>query len=378
MSHLTADEVLRRFFDEQTHIFKYIDYVGETARIDDSEVRRLNGVLKRNGLLTITYRNLKERREPYNTLQIEALLSSISDAEPVLRQRIDSINIPYDDSVDEIPPDYGNWYAELVDWLYETLAPNDTDDRDNLIERIYCILDANSPDAFPTENEDDEVNVFEIKRLINLAVDDVNRIRDCDILASLQAVAEKFDALRFMARMQHPLAEINLLRQGFILLITAFDAAVFDIAQIALRSDFFRLLAIIGKSEKLALKQLERYKSFDELRDSLIDEHLKKYYLKDLLTRLRELGAPCNTTGDERHFAEIIEIILRRNVHIHNRGIVDERFLDTNGDGNHKFNIHDLKIGDTAVIGPAYLARAKELCTDCVCALSRWTSGLQS
>ena len=43
-------------------------------------------------------------------------------------------------------------------------------------------------------------------------------------------------------------------------------------------------------------------------------------------------------------FERLIELVLRRNVHVHNRGIVDSRYLDENK------NIDRLNQGDVAVI----------------------------
>ena len=50
---------------------------------------------------------------------------------------------------------------------------------------------------------------------------------------------EQFADLELLARVARPDAEVNVLRQGFLLLMTAFDAAVFDLVRIAFRKEFF-------------------------------------------------------------------------------------------------------------------------------------------
>jgi len=41
----------------------------------------------------------------------------------------------------------------------------------------------------------------------------------------------------------------HVLRQGFLLLMTAFDAAVFDLVRIAFRKKFFQIIGTFGKQE---------------------------------------------------------------------------------------------------------------------------------
>jgi hypothetical protein len=73
-----------------------------------------------------------------------------------------------------------------------------------------------------------------------------------------------------LAKASRPESEINVPRQGFILLRTAFDAAVFDLARLALRRKFFALVGTLGKQEKVSLSDLTLAGSFEAIRGDLL------------------------------------------------------------------------------------------------------------
>ena len=92
-----------------------------------------------------------------------------------------------------------------------------------------------------------------------------------------------------------------------------------------------------------------------------------KDYVKDLLVLLsNEWKVQCVESGQK--FERLIEIVLRRNIHVHNRGIVDERYLDE------KKNLDKLKLGDVAYINEAYWQMANEFCCVCVHNVGAWAS----
>lgn len=71
-------------------------------------------------------------------------------------------------------------------------------------------------------------------------------------------------------------------------------------------------------------------------------------------------------------FAKLIELVLRRNIHVHNRGIVDERYLDKNMKEMANFNVYGFEVGDYARIDNEYWKEAIELCKDCVEGITGW------
>src|SRR5205807_150117 len=125
-----------------------------------------------------------------------------------------------------------------------------------------------------------------------------------------------------------------------ILLMTAFDAGVFDLVRIAFRDRFFAMVKVFGNQDKFSLKELGGYSSFEAFRDHVVEAQLKARYLKDLLFTLKELGVRCEDTGGHDLTVRLVELVLRRNVHLHNRGVVDERYLERDQRGKPKYNVY--------------------------------------
>jgi hypothetical protein len=185
-------------------------------------------------------------------------------------------------------------------------------------------------------------------------------------------VRNRYADLDLAARMIRPEAEINVLRQGFILLMTAFDAAVFDLVRVAFTRDFFGLIGTFGRQERVSLQTLARYGSFDAVRDEIIEEQLKARYLKDLLFVLESLEVRCVDEASGERFVELVELVMRRNVHVHNRGVVDERYLERDHQGTPRFNIYNLVLGSVAAIDEPYWEQANRLCRHCVENIAAW------
>jgi hypothetical protein len=178
--------------------------------------------------------------------------------------------------------------------------------------------------------------------------------------------------------MQQPDAEIYIHRQGFILLMTAFDAAVFDLFRVALTNDFFGLIGRIGRQEKISLERLGKFGSFEVFRDTVIEEQLKSLYLRDVLSILPTLGVDLLNAEAQDRFIDLYEMVMRRNLHVHNRGIVDERYLDRDQGGTPRYNIHGLSLGDLAVIDRPYWDKANRLCRECIFRVSKWAASFGS
>lgn len=83
-------------------------------------------------------------------------------------------------------------------------------------------------------------------------------------------------------------------RQGFILLMTAFDATMFDLTRIAIQQNFFHFARHLGKDEqnkeKKTLVDMADAGSFDKLRNDIVEEQLKRRYLKDIISLLDKAG----------------------------------------------------------------------------------------
>lgn len=175
--------------------------------------------------------------------------------------------------------------------------------------------------------------------------------------------------------MATPGAEINFLRQGFVLLMTAFDAAVFDLTRIGFRRKFFELVGVFGQQDRVTLEEIGEAGSFEAFRDQVIEEQLKKRYVKDLLGLLQTIGVELVDENRGDRPVQLVELVLRRNLHVHSRGVVDPRYLEADRKtGKPKYNLFDLKAGQPAVIDDAYFQTALRLCGNCVERMVRWAS----
>jgi len=187
---------------------------------------------------------------------------------------------------------------------------------------------------------------------------------------------EKSEELDIAIRMIKPEAEINVLRQGFILLMTIFDATMFDLMRVAISKDFFRLISIVAKQDKVSLESLSKYSTFDQFRNEIIEEQLKPKYLKDILTILDNQNVQYIDDTSGFKSIHLKEMIQRRNIHIHNRGRVDERYMERDSNGKPKYNIYNHAIGSIAQIDYQYWEMANRLCKDCVDYVASWIETL--
>jgi hypothetical protein len=71
----------------------------------------------------------------------------------------------------------------------------------------------------------------------------------------------------------------------------------------------------------------------------------------------------------------LIEMALRGNVHVHNRGVVDERYLERDQNGRPKYNLCNLSLGDVARIDKSSWEMANRQSASCVKRVADWASG---
>jgi hypothetical protein len=176
---------------------------------------------------------------------------------------------------------------------------------------------------------------------------------------------ERIEHLRFLGTFSDPDAEINAYRQSFILLMTAFDAAVFDLTRAALRKNFFPFISYFGRDAKLNFEDVGHFATLDEFIEFVTEGQLKNRYLKDILKLLGDVNVPL-VDPKEHTSVHLIELVIRRNLHVHNRGIVDQFYLDQDK------NIYNLRHGQAAVIDEPYWVKAVTICQQCVANITDW------
>lgn len=370
----TANEVRLRFLDERSYIERYTWFLHATSTIHDHQILDLNRIFKRVHIQPLPTRSYDRTAEPYSDNETDSLLTAIRRIEPEVYQTI----LGHEQCLDDIPDlglsgpaaDYLDRLDEWIDYILERL-PYDPEDQDEdaILEAAMAEYETVDQDL----DEEERIPPDALRALVSTAIEQAKHIQVRRQVDAMVYAREQFAVFDLLARAAKPDAEINVVRQGFLLLMTAFDAAVFDLVRIAFRRKFFQIIGAFGKQEKVSLEGIGEAGSFEALRDHIIEDQLKKRYLKDLLGLLQSLGVSVadEKTGD-RH-VHLIELVLRRNVHVHNRGQVDDRYLETDPQSKRpKYNLYDLSVGDVAIIDVPYLKMANRLCENCVNRLADW------
>jgi hypothetical protein len=372
----TARAIGSRFRDEIEYVGRYVRLLQTKATVHDRQVDDLNRILKRVRIAVLPTRRYDRAGEAYTTEELAELMSAIRRADPEVFQTI----LGHEQGLDSLPSfgldsvaaDYMDRIHEWVEYFLGQLSDDpEEDDTDALLK--YAFREAVRVEA--EYDEEDRIPRDALKLLLSTALDHAEHAWRRHRIDAMVYAREQFDEIEVLARMANPDAEINVQRQGFVLLMTAFDAAVFDLTRIAFRGKFFELVGIFGKQDKVALEEIAEAGDFETLRDQIVEEQLKKRYVKDLLGLFQAIGIEVvdEKCGDRP--AQLIELVQRRNLHVHNRGIVDERYLETDPKtGKAKWNLFDLKLGQLACIDRAYFDNAVRLCANCVERLVRWVA----
>jgi hypothetical protein len=121
-------------------------------------------------------------------------------------------------------------------------------------------------------------------------------------------------------------------------------------------------------------KELAETGNTEEVREAIIEKRLKHARVSELLSCLhKEWKVKCVGNGTDAEFATLNEIVARRNLQLHKRGVVDERYLEIDpSTSKPKVNLYGLKLEDVAIIDEWYWTMANEVCSHCVRQMAVW------
>jgi len=155
---------------------------------------------------------------------------------------------------------------------------------------------------------------------------------------------------------------LNVNRQSFILLMSSFDATIFDMTKKLLEERFYQYIAEFCQPDyKLRMKDFENFTSGQDMIDSVVDECLKQQYLKDLFKIYKKL----EVFDDKVLFKNLMEITNRRNVHLHKSGICDEQYVTS-------YNLFSKNKGEYLEISENYLIASIDYCSKFVIKIIDW------
>lgn len=161
----------------------------------------------------------------------------------------------------------------------------------------------------------------------------------------------------------------NIYRQSFILLVASFEAYFFDIFITSFASHFDLFLKLLhSEIKKSEIKQLKlfdiddiaRYDDIVKVRENIVRLYAKNKYLRELLYALESYDKDIFNVDGKSQYISIIEIIKRRNVHLHNKGVIDKDYLEFR-DGKATFNPYRFHEDTYAVIDSSYFNQTFEL-----------------
>jgi hypothetical protein len=257
-----------------------------------------------------------------------------------------------DSEVDEVTPDDPTADGDLMLFFYSEIGKGKTD-RDYLFNMSQDILEALCNTKGPLihgnrfyELYDDKNEVY---KLIDIALNN-NAYKEkkqvCKIIQLLNKIEDSlsiFDLTNLM----------NVYRQCYIQIMAYFDNCIFELFENCMTNNFFFWLDKF-KNSTIKTHEMAEFSSFEEFRDAHIHVQLKNCYVKDLLQILRGIDNSIFEEDGTDVFAEMQELIGRRNTHIHNNGIVDKAYIEN-------YNIYNKVEGEFLVIDEKVLKRAQKI-----------------
>ncbi|HEY2784582.1 MAG TPA: hypothetical protein VGJ05_06355 [Fimbriiglobus sp.] len=367
MSENQATTIHKRFIHEQSSTQDYVRFVQAKSSIHDRNVEEINHILAVNDLDKLPSREPNSPRSTLSLAEIDLLIKAIGPVRKVVTKKIRSLRkattpIPsgiVNSDLWEHASLIGEWADYMVDYLSD--EPSEKE-----IARAFkhAVREAG--------RDDNEVKGAVLKDVVREGIDRAVAVKWNHRLENLIYTQEQFEKIELLARISSPVDGIHVTRQGFILLMTAFDAAVFDLVRVGMHAQFFKHIGYFGQNEKITFATLAEAGNFGEAKCRIIDDQLKRRFVKDLLAILQSMKLPLLTLTPKYNMGHLYEAIQRRNLHVHNRGYVDDKYLELNDSGKPQHNIFKLKRDDYAPIDAVYWERVNDVTLDCIDHIVLW------
>lgn len=294
-------------------------------------------------------------------------LSSISDAHNKLTDILSVLNIKLAELNEkfatqeylDIPDEFRNAdvrssQGECIEYVLNLIREGETD-KEEILDEMQGDLEAACIISEGTGEEDFYLWLYHNKDDLREFIDVCLNIHHNECLYEIEEAIQLIKYYLKLFELIDTSKTNNIYRQGFIQLIALFDTIVFDCYREVFESDFFGQIKFF-KEGKITFSELGTYQDFETLKSSTISSILKRFYLKDILNILKNQEISLFTISGTRKYAEIREMINRRNCHIHNNGIADCRYIES-------FNLFKSDVGDFLAVDKSYFNSAFEMCS---------------
>lgn len=141
----------------------------------------------------------------------------------------------------------------------------------------------------------------------------------------------------------------NIFRQSFINIFSIFDAYIFESLKLYFckkPQELENFLEIKNNDKvKVNIEDVLLFENIDELKESMIHKQFDGKYLSEIIRKLKKFNSALFSEID---YPALMEMIERRNIHLHNKGFADSKYCTS-------FNIYKFNIGDYVYIDSEYL-----------------------
>lgn len=372
---MTVSNLQSRFHEELEAIDAYVNLLQDRAFVSAQGVIRLMRTLE-DFKITDEKIHIKLIPGSYTLSELQMIHDFLQSIRPKLDdafREAENNLLSTGEPAQLASTDAGSFEGECIQFVLDSLENDEEEERLKAIEMELREQIRSSDQDLLNDHSEDRKYLDE-DHLVDFVIRSAIFIKASEKANRLAAAIETADEIDANLRIIRKDATVNVFRQGFILLMTIFDATIFDLMRLALRRDFFALIGIIAKQDRLSFDRFAGHSSFSTFRDEIIEEKLKSKYLKDILAIINNKGIPLE--APPYTYGHVVELVLRRNVHVHNRGFVDERYLERNDKGEIVFNFEHLTVGDFADIDKSYWEKAKTICRNCVRKTCDWVDTL--
>jgi len=347
-----------RFRNEVTAINEYVEYIENNFYNRSCKVIRTQGYEELEILREYVFfsEDVEERRKNRDILRqlSEVTKEKIEERTEILKHK-EEVDLP---QISKTILD-----NDLKDSLCSYVEATVYDCIDNTNNLPYSEL-IKTLTAFQLKEDVDNVDeVTDEKCFDMLTIKDYESVLEymkCklynDEIEECETELYEYKELQTLYSIFDDLAPINIYRQSFILLLTAFDAVIFDLAKAVFTNNFFEVASLINYEKKFSLADISKYENFKEFSSQTVGIVMSGKYITDLLEILYKYKKEIFDINGEDSYPIILEIVQRRNLHVHKKGVVDEKYF-SKGNGR---NI-GMRKGEYAIIDDQYLNKANDL-----------------
>ncbi|WP_302326127.1 hypothetical protein [Enterocloster lavalensis] len=347
-----------RFRDELKTIKGYVDY------IENNFYRRSCQVLRAQGF------------EEFSILDEYAFFTDNETEKEKNREILEQIGHLIKTKIEECTEVLSNVEKVSLSQISNAILENDLQDCLCVYIKEYIYDCVNNPNNLPYSKLIETVTAEEIKKEIDLVDEesgdkcyDMLKVEDYESILEFmrctlfneeveekKADLEEYLELQTLYSIFDEKAPINIYRQSFILLLTAFDAVIFDLVKMLFVNRFFDMAPYINYDKKFSLSDISQHSNFEGFLEKMVDTIIGGKYISDLLEIVYKYEKNIFNLNSNDCYLTLMEIIQRRNLHVHRKGIVDEKYF-TKGNGNEL----ELSVGDYAAIDDVYMHKTLEL-----------------